>query len=140
MYKVLCRLGLVISICISILGIGLAEDTVKIESKYREITSSVIFINDENNIEETGLTSSLYISDEEIWFSGTSASGKPWLICANIKSDVLFSMILNDAPGNYIYVKSLSKVGDALLLGIVDFETQLGTIGIMQDSHRGEVA
>ena len=104
------------------------------------IASQVVYVEENDTVRDNRLSASLYISNHEIWFSGTSPEGKPWLICTNDRGEILFAKTLEDAPGKHVYVGALSKVEDTLLLGIIDFETQLGTIGVMRDQRLDDIS
>lgn len=117
-----------------------AESTDEDANNYVSIASQVVYVEENDTVRDNRLSASLYISNHEIWFSGTSPEGKPWLICTNDRGEILFAKTLEDAPGKRVYVRALSKVEDTLLLGIIDFETQLGTIGVMRDQRLDDIS
>lgn len=120
--------------------VSCAESTDENANNYVSIASQAVYVEENDTVRDNRLSASLYISNHEIWFSGTSPEGKPWLICTNDRGEILFAKILEDAPGKRVYVRALSKVEDTLLLGIIDFETQLGTIGVMRDQRLDDIS
>ena len=92
-----------------------AESTDEDTNNYVSIASQAVYVEENHTVRDNRLSASLYISNHEIWFSGTSPEGKPWLICTNDRGEILLAKTLEDAPGKRVYVRALSKVEDTLL-------------------------
>ena len=75
----------------------------------------------------------LYVSADEIYFSGTSAEGGPWIVKTNAQGEVLSQIKLHVDNGERIAIRGMSKVPAGLLLGIIDFKTSLGSIGLLKN-------
>ena len=136
-YRILLRV-LLASIFVN--HVSCAGSTDENANNYVSIASQAVYVEENHTVRDNRLSASLYISNHEIWFSGTSPEGKPWLICTNDRGEILLAKTLEDAPGKRVYVRALSKVEDTLLLGIIDFETQLGTIGVMRDQRLDDIS
>lgn len=77
------------------------------------------------------LLTTLYVSDEEILYSGQAHPSGSWLIHSTSNAEMISHLTFPDAPGKNPIISCLSKVGDTLMLGFIDRENQSGTIGLL---------
>lgn len=95
-----------------------------------EPTCSLVHGSD--HIRENMLRATLYVSSDEIWFSGTSAEGGPWIIKSNAQGETLLQYQLQVDADEKITIHSMSKTSNGLLLGIIDDKTTLGRVGLLK--------
>lgn len=108
--------------------IALSESAASFE--VLEPTYSLVYGTD--HIRENMLQATLYVSSDEIWFSGTSLEGGPWLIKTNAQGETLSQYQLSVDNDERISVRGLSQSSNGLLLGIIDNKTTLGRVGLLK--------
>lgn len=104
------------------------------EVAYQTATPAINYITLNSKYDVQSLSSTLYVSDNEIWLAGVLGSSEIWLVCINANGEILSERTIVDAPGNYPRTSCISKVGDTLLLGFIDAENQSGNVGILRSS------
>lgn len=83
------------------------------------------------------LNATLYVSDDDIWFGGNTASKATWLLRMTREGEIYERWEIDDAPGNYPALRCISRVSDSLILGFIDSDTELATIGFQRTGNRG---
>ncbi|MEG1012681.1 MAG: hypothetical protein RSI33_00370 [Clostridia bacterium] len=99
-------------------------------AEYTAVMPSISYINTGND-DARSLNSSLYISEDEIWYSGYATPSGSWLIHTNSKGEIASRTLFPDAPGKDPIIHCIGKVENTLMIGFIDAETQAGTIGLM---------
>lgn len=129
--KLMCVIVLLFIISISTMVYAYAE-TEQVTT-YEVLEPTYFLINGADYVRENMLSTTLYVSADEIYFSGTSAEGGPWIVKTNAQGEVLSQIKLHVDNGEKIGICGMSKVPAGLLLGIIDFKTSLGSIGLLKN-------
>ncbi len=108
-----------------------AQENSVAASEYQSATPKVVYLDNADGYNARSLTTTFYVSDDEIWYSGLADATGSYLIQANSMGDIIDTKTFLDAPGNYPVIQCISKVGDVLLLGFIDAEHQGGIIGLV---------
>lgn len=101
-------------------------------TSFEELEPTYSLVSGADHIRENMLRATLYVSSDEIWFSGTSAEGGPWIIKTNAQGETLLQYQLQVDADEKITIHSISKTSNGLLLGIIDNKTTLGRVGLLK--------
>ena len=107
----------------------------KSEKQYEAFVPIIRYIDVPGIDREASLSASLYVSENECWFSGTLGNGKSWLIKTNLQGDVLLHKTIHLEADTRETVKGLSKTENGLLIGVIDTFTTEGRVGLMKDDQ-----
>ena len=101
-------------------------------TSFEELEQNYSIVSGADHIRENMLRATLYVSSDEIWFSGTSAEGGPWIIKTNAQGETLLQYQLQVDADEKITIHSISKTSNDLLLGIINNKTTLGRVGLLK--------
>lgn len=102
---------------------------------YQSYSPDITYINNNGEYDARSLNSTLYVSNNEIWYSGYAAPSGSWLLQTNMEAETLSLLTFPDAPGSNPIIHSIAKVDNTLLLGFIDAENQTGTIGLSENGQ-----
>lgn len=101
-------------------------------TSYEVLEPTYCLIDGADYIRENMLRATLYVSVDEIWFSGTSTEGGPWIVKANAQGEIISQHKLRVDAGERITIHGMNKTPNGLLLGIIDNKTTLGSVGLLK--------
>lgn len=101
--------------------------------QYSHVIPECSFVSTGGPIRPYMLMATEYVSEDEVWFSGTAAESGPWVVKANSHGDILWQRSLPIRKGDRITVHCMSKTKNGLMLGIIDNETTLGCIVLLSE-------
>lgn len=102
---------------------------------YQSYLPDITYINNNGEYDARSLNATLYVSDNEIWYSGYAAPSGSWLLHTNVSAEDLSLLTFPDAPGSNPIVHSIAKIDTTLMLGFIDAENQTGTIGLFENGR-----
>ena len=102
---------------------------------YQSYFPNITYISNKGEYDARSLHATLYVSDEEMWYSGYAAPSGSWLLQTNTSAEALSLLTFPDAPGRNPIVHSIAKIDGTLMLGFIDAETQTGTIGLYENGQ-----
>ena len=117
-----------------VIGVLLLSQTALSETSpsYEEIEPTYYLIDGTDYVRENMLVVTLYVSTDEVYFSGTSAEGGPWIVKANTRGEIISQYKLRVGNGERITIHGMSRVSNGLLLGIIDNKTTLGSVALLK--------
>lgn len=67
-----------------------------------------------------------YVSEDEIWWGGSN-----WISCTNSKGKQQYFLLLTNIPFEDSSILCISKVGNQIMMGFIDWETRRSCIGVL---------
>lgn len=101
-------------------------------TSYEVLEPAYCLIDGSDYVRENELHATLYVSADEIYFSGTSDEGGPWIVKANAQGEIISQHRLCVDNGERITIRCMNIVPNGLLLGIIDYKTTLGSVGLLK--------
>ena len=98
---------------------------------FQSISPNLTYIETDNDYDTRALNSTLYVSEDEIWYSGVSYTSGSWFVRTNRTGEIVFERTFADAPGENPVIHCIAKVDDAMMFGFIDGDKQDGSIGVM---------